>query len=144
MTTTLNVYDALNAYLSANIGSIRGAVAAQVAYLGKTFVPEAETPYLSVHMPVLNQHMITTGTQGVNQWDGMLQVNCYWPIGTGTEEVTGQQDDVKALFPNGFSVETSDSFYLRFFAPNARPLLFDGAWVCGPVQMRWFLHDFVV
>ena len=143
MTTTLNIYDAFNSYLSSNIGSIRGAVAAQVAYLGKTFVPEAETPYLSVSMPGLNQHMITTGTQGVNQWDGIFQIMCYWPIGGGTEEVTGQQDDVKALVPHGFSVETTDGFYVRFFAPSAQPLAFDGAWICGSVRLRWFLHDFV-
>jgi len=139
--STQSIYDAFNSYVSTNLGSIRGSDAAQVAYLGKTFLPEAETPYLSLHMPVLDEHMITTGTLGVLQWLGTFQVNCYWPIGTGTEEVTGQQDDVKGLFFNGFSLVTADGYYIRFFAPGARPLLLDGAWACGPVQARWFLHE---
>ena len=54
MTTTLNIYDAFNSYLSSNIGSIRGAVAAQVAYLGVA----------SAHLPGLGGSRRFSGDPG--------------------------------------------------------------------------------
>ena len=135
------IFDAINGYLETNIGTIPGALLANVAFLGKTYVPEAETPFISLSMPAIGGKMLSTGTLGVYEWRGIFQLNCYWPIGGGLEEVLQQRDAARGLFPVGLSIATADSHTIRFFAPSVRPLLQGGAWITGPVQCPWFLHE---
>lgn len=111
------------------------------AWLGVAYVPQAETPYLDLSMPAITAKMITVGKAGVLEWRGIYQVTCNWPIGGGIDDVLVQRDAVRALFPNGLSLLTDDGWYVKFFAADPKPLIQDGGWLRGIIQVPWLLHE---
>lgn len=137
MTSTAikDIHDALNSYVQNNLPNFD---AANTAFLGRSYTPEANTPYLALEMVAFDGDMITTGTAGVYQHKGILQVSCNWPAGQGSEEVAAQMDDVRGIFPNGLSVTTSGGLVIRFFQARPKPILPDEGWIKGIIHAPWF------
>lgn len=132
-----SIFQAINAQLS----TLPNIDEPNVAWLGVAYVPQAETPYMDTSMPAITAKMITVGKAGVYEWRGIYRVACNWPMGGGIDDVLAQSDAVRALFQNGTTLLTSDGWTVKFFAPDPKPLLQDGAWIKGIVEMPWFLHE---
>lgn len=132
-----SIFQAINAQLA----TMPGIDEPNVAWLGVSYVPQAETPYIDTSMPALSSHMLTVGKAGVREWRGTFRVTCNWPIGGGIDDAMSQTDAVSALFPNGTTLPTSDGWVVKFSAPDPKPPLQDGTWVKGIVDLPWFLHE---
>jgi hypothetical protein len=132
--------DALDGHIDANLAAIPYAASATTIYFGRTYVPEAGTPFITTACP-MSGRMITAGQRGVYEWQGIYRVTCFWPTGSGRVEVSEQRDAVRALFTNGMSLATTDGLTMRFKASQVRPLLQTGAWLAGIVEAPWFCHE---
>lgn len=137
--TEEEIYDALDAQLL----TLPNIDTPNVAFLGTTYVPQAETPYLATSMPAIKGAMITAGPNGVYQWDGVYQVQCNWPIGAGKQNCLAQSKSVRDLFPNALTLTTANGFFIRCRRATVRPLMQDGAWLRAMVQVPWLLQEVV-
>lgn len=137
--TEQGIFDAINAQLQTlpNIADI------QVIYLGVAGQPEAETPYLSTAMPAFSAIMLTVGSIGILQWKGIYQVSVNFPLGNGTESVTGWMTPIRQLFPIGLTLPTAEGWGVKFLAPTPRGIIPDGAYLRGIVHCPWLLHEYV-
>ena len=137
--TEEEIYDAFDAQLM----TLPNIDTNNVAFLGRAYAPQAETPYLATSMPAIKGAMITAGPNGVYQWDGVYQVEVNWPIGGGKQNCLAQSAAVRALFPNALTLTTANGFFIRCKRSTVRPILQDGAWLRAPVQVQWLLHEVV-
>ena len=135
--TQQEISDALDAQLV----TVPNLDLTNIAYLGRFYSPEAETPYLATSMPMLDTKMITLGPTGVFQWMGLYQVQANWPAGGGLQNLTEQLDAIRAVFPNALTLTTFSGFFIRCYKAQIKPPFSDGAWLRGAVHVPWFLQE---
>lgn len=125
----------LNALLS-RLSSLTLSPAMPVAYPNVAFTPSATGYLRATHVPnTANQ--VTLGASGKNRFEGLLQVDVFWPEDAGLVAPSERAGAVAAHFKRGTDI-TLDSITVRIVTPpEIRQALQSPPYTQIPVMIRY-------
>lgn len=84
-----------------------GAFGLNTAYENRKESPAAGSPWAAIHFIPAQPFAATQGTQGSDRFDGILQIDLNYPVGTGEGEILAKATEILQQFKAGTQLSYS-------------------------------------
>jgi hypothetical protein len=100
------------------------------------YSPEINSPFLRTWLtpsPTINS---TLGPDGFSEYNGIYQIDCIYPVGTGWGSTGIKIDTICSLFKRGTLVTYND-VTVRIWGSYPGPAFIDGDWYRIPISVHY-------
>lgn len=94
------------------------------------------SPYLRTWLNSYPTQNSSLGPQGFSEYNGIFQVDCYYPIGSGWGSARAKADTICSLFKRGTTV-TYNKIEVRIWRSYPEAALTDGDWYRIPISIHY-------
>jgi hypothetical protein len=130
--------------MSTKYSDLQGALGKQlntltdlnIVWENTEFSPTIGTPFLRTWLisnPTINSSL---GPRGFSEYNGIFQVDCFYPIGSGWGSARTKADTICSLFKRGTTV-TYNKIEVRIWRSYPEPALIDGDWYRLPISIHY-------
>jgi len=98
--------------------------------------PTVGTPFLRTWLISSPTQNSSLGPNGFSEYNGIFQVDCFYPIGSGWGSARTEVDTICTLFKRGTTV-TYNNIEVRIWRSYPEPAIIDGDWYRIPISIHY-------
>jgi len=124
-----NLHGALGKYL----GTITDI---DIVWENTEYNPIVNRPFLKAWLIPFPTQNSSLGPKGFSEYNGIFQVDCWYPVGSGWGSARTKVDTICSLFKRG-TIATYNDIEVRIWRSYPEPALIEGDWYRIPISIHY-------